>query len=131
MAVAAAKASSAGLISGAPMMRTYSALGILKNATERPHPKIAFVTPEQYQTITSYPWNQNADSASFYTLLHENEHSGDFAEGEKADYKKITDDVENWIQKITLWCMNQNRLTVLAMTSSRAIADWVYCGAIS
>ena len=30
----------------APMMRTYSALGILKNATERPSPKIEFVTPQ-------------------------------------------------------------------------------------
>jgi hypothetical protein len=31
------------LNSGVPLMRTYSALGILKNAAEQPYPRIAFI----------------------------------------------------------------------------------------
>jgi hypothetical protein len=45
------------LASAAPLMRTYSALGILKNATQPPNPRIGFVSPEEYWTITHHPWN--------------------------------------------------------------------------
>jgi hypothetical protein len=64
-----------GLVSMAPTMRTYSALGILKNATERPLPKIEFVSPGVYGQIRAQPWNQNIETASFYTLLPEQEDS--------------------------------------------------------
>jgi hypothetical protein len=59
----------AQLTSRAPLMRTYSALGILKNATERPGPKIEFVTPRQYSQIRGEPWNEDIDSLNHYTLL--------------------------------------------------------------
>jgi hypothetical protein len=68
------------LISGAPLMRTYSALGILKTATERPHPKIEFVTAARYRQIrdpATHPWNDDPDSLSYYTLLPEDEDSVD------------------------------------------------------
>jgi hypothetical protein len=52
----------------APVMGTYSALGILKNATERPGPKIEFVTPERYRQIRADPWNRAVDTLSYYTL---------------------------------------------------------------
>jgi hypothetical protein len=55
--------------SRAPLMRTYSALGILKNATERPGPKIEFVTPQQYDQIRGEPWNEDVDSLTYYTLV--------------------------------------------------------------
>lgn len=55
----------------APVMRTYSALGILKNATERPNPKIEFVTPQQYRQIRDDPWNADVDTSSYYTLTPE------------------------------------------------------------
>ena len=72
--------STTNLISGAPLMRTYSALGILKTATERPHPKIEFVTAARYRQIrdpATHPWNDDPDSLSYYTLLPEDEDSID------------------------------------------------------
>jgi hypothetical protein len=41
----------------APLMRTYSALGILKSAAQPPNPRIAFVRPSEYDRITHYWWN--------------------------------------------------------------------------
>ncbi len=69
--------------SRAPVMRTYSALGILKNATERPNPKIEFVTPELYQQIHDEPWNADDNSLSYYTLLPSDLNSVDCAESRK------------------------------------------------
>ena len=99
MPVMPAKAASEGLASGAPMMRTYSALGILKNATEKPHPKIAFVTPEIYQQIRSYQWNQDTDNSSFYTLLRESENPNDNPadKGQETQAAKIDQEVTQWL----------------------------------
>ena len=44
-------------ISAAPLMRTYSALGVLRNAAQPPYPKIGFVHADKYQRITNYWWN--------------------------------------------------------------------------
>jgi hypothetical protein len=68
------------LVTGAPLMRTFSALGILKSAVQRPHPRIEFVTPERYQTIrdpASHPWNSDVGMLSYYTLLPDDEDSVD------------------------------------------------------
>jgi hypothetical protein len=82
------------------MMRTYSALGILKNATERPHPKIGFVSRDVYNQIRSYPWNQDADNASFYTLLPETENPLDNPIApDDVRSTKIDEEVTNWIQR--------------------------------
>jgi hypothetical protein len=71
-AVTPDKMISAHLTSGAPLLRTYSALGILKNAMEAPHPIIGVVDRECYDTIRSHKWNntfeQDPDLA-FFTLL--------------------------------------------------------------
>jgi hypothetical protein len=104
------------LISGAPLMRTYSALGILKTATERPHPKIEFVTPERYLQIrdpATHPWNDDPDSLSYYTLLPEDEDSIDCPDavrkqkggcdnpspgGPNSDaFSRLNNDVAHWI----------------------------------
>jgi hypothetical protein len=92
----AAKALSDGLISAAPLLKTSSALGILKAATERPTPKIAFVTPEQYREITAYPWNKDGDSLSFYTLLPQSEDPADNPEVPQP----IELDVSKWVSNI-------------------------------
>jgi len=71
------------LVSRAPLMRTYSALGILKAATERPHPKIEFVTPARYREIrdpATHGWNDDPDTLSYYTLLPADEDSIDCPE---------------------------------------------------
>lgn len=76
----AAEESAGDLVSRAPLMRTYSALGILKAATERPHPKIEFVTPARYHQIrdpATHRWNNDTEGASFYILLPEDEDSVD------------------------------------------------------
>jgi hypothetical protein len=52
----------------APMMRTRSALGILKTVTELPTPLIEFMTPAAYRAVVGHPWNQDVDGASFYIL---------------------------------------------------------------
>jgi hypothetical protein len=91
--VSASKLRDEHLVTPAPLMRTLSALGILKNATELPHPKISFVTPEQYSRIVDYPWNKGDKSLSFYTLLSE-------TEGPEDDPKKdskIDERVTRWI----------------------------------
>jgi hypothetical protein len=49
-----------------PVLRTYSALGILKNATETP--RIAFVPPDQYRKIRDAQWNNDKDAVGFYIL---------------------------------------------------------------
>lgn len=88
-----------GIVSGAPLMRTYSALGILKNATEPPNPKIAFVSPEKYQEINSYPWNQQYRTRSgFYTLLRNDENPDDNVDfKDDPALKKIEQEVESWL----------------------------------
>lgn len=69
----------AGLSSGAPLLRTFSALGILKNATEAPYRRIAFIDAGDYLRIRSYPWNRDAGNFSFYTLTSDDtKNSGDF-----------------------------------------------------
>ncbi len=88
-----AKMRSEHLVSAAPLMRTLSALGILKSATEEPHPKIAFVSPEQYSEIVDYPWNKGDRSLSFYTLLPEVENPDD----EPQKDPKIEEEVTRWI----------------------------------
>lgn len=101
------KANKYGLESGAPLMKTYSALGILKNATEPPHPKIEFVNPEQYRTIRSYLWNTQSYLAhiseqelSFYTLLPSDEHDGEdpVIDRKKNDDLQTTNEVVQWLQ---------------------------------
>lgn len=51
-----------------PLMRTRSALGILKSATEGPNPWIAFVTPKRYAEITKDAWNNPEAERTFYAL---------------------------------------------------------------
>lgn len=93
-------ARSKGFTSGAPLMRTYSALGILKNATERPHPKIAFVSHDLYRQIRAHAWNQDVDSLSFYTLLPEDENPLDnpVSVGHESESARLDREVTNWIQ---------------------------------
>jgi hypothetical protein len=52
----------------APLMRTYSALGILKNATERPGPKIEFVSPDTYRAIRAEAWNADTEDRNYYIV---------------------------------------------------------------
>ena len=94
--VPAAKALSDALISGAPLLKTSSALGVLKAATERPTPKIAFVSPEKYREITAYPWHTDGDSLSFYTLLPQSEDPAD----NPGVPPSIELDVSKWISNI-------------------------------
>jgi hypothetical protein len=67
-----------------PVMRTRSALGVLKAAAQRPEPLIEFVSPAAYRKIRAEPWN-GADfwgaSPNFYTLLPTDEDSADCAGG--------------------------------------------------
>jgi hypothetical protein len=97
-------------------MRTYSALGILKAATERPHPKVEFVTPARYRQIrdpATHGWNGDQDSASYYILLPEDEDSIDCSEAARkqrggcdfpdpggarsAEFIRINTDLTHWL----------------------------------
>jgi len=86
---------SANLSTGSPLLKTSSTLGILKAATERPHPKIAFISREVYDTIRSYSWNRDVDSLSFYTLLPETENPGD----EPRPDASLDREVTTWIKQ--------------------------------
>jgi len=55
----------------APLMRTYSGLGILKSAAQPPNPRIGFVSRSDYNRITQYWWNDpdhKDSSLCVYTL---------------------------------------------------------------
>ena len=116
MPVSSEKMPNPPLDSGGPLMRTYSALGILKNAIERPWPKIGFVTPGVYSNIRGYAWNDfhTRPDLSFYTLLRCDENEGDESEpGEACQQSKpqpkpdkitdqgrrITGEVEAWLRE--------------------------------
>jgi hypothetical protein len=43
---------------GVPILRTYSALGTLKDATQYPYQRIKFVTPAGFDAIVRQPWNR-------------------------------------------------------------------------
>ncbi len=55
---------------GIPVLRTFSALGILKDATESPTQRAEFVKPEEYAEIVKQSWNAKdaGDSRDHYTL---------------------------------------------------------------
>lgn len=59
------------LVSVAPLLKTYSGLGILKHAGGQNSPKFAFINPDEYRKIRSYEWNYSkiAKTFDFYTLL--------------------------------------------------------------
>lgn len=44
-------------VSAAPLMRTFSALGVLKSAAQPPNPRIGFVPLDRYQRVRQYLWN--------------------------------------------------------------------------
>jgi hypothetical protein len=93
------------LRSGAPLMKTYSALGILKNLAEQPHPRIGFVTLELYNRIRSRPWNDpgNRDhELTFYTLHPDDENKGDerpVAYAREKTEDRIASEVGAWLQR--------------------------------
>jgi hypothetical protein len=72
------KTATAHLATGAPVLRTYSALGILKNAMEGRYPLVGFVTPACYSAVRSHLWNNSFDddpALTFFTLLPSEEDS--------------------------------------------------------
>jgi hypothetical protein len=79
----------------APLMRTYSALGILKNAVEPGGNKIEFVTLNQYRRIHDADWNKL--DVGFYTLLPEQAPDA-FTGANQQIVEK-----EGWTAKITEW----------------------------
>jgi hypothetical protein len=106
------------LITRAPLMRTYSALGILKNAVERPHSRVEFVTPTRYRAIRdreTHPWNANVDEIGYYVLLPEDQDSVDCddaaakqrgcdnpapqKEPDHSNYATMTATLTNWLRR--------------------------------
>ncbi|HYB56995.1 MAG TPA: hypothetical protein VEK12_12535, partial [Alphaproteobacteria bacterium] len=63
----------------APLMRTRSALGVLKAATDLTSPLIEFVTPKIYMQIRNEKWNMASSNwqqtPDFYVLLPDDEDS--------------------------------------------------------
>ena len=99
MPVIHAKLRTEGLVSSAPLLKTFSAVGILKNATETPNPKIEFVSPERYREITGYEWNKGLDHLFFYLLLPRSEDPADnpAPPAYSAEKTKIDQLITDWI----------------------------------
>jgi hypothetical protein len=79
-------------------LRTRSAIGILKAATETPAPLIGFVSEALFQKIRGHPWNRDpallrCPSSSFYTLLPEDEDPRDHPNANP----QITNEVQSFI----------------------------------
>jgi hypothetical protein len=90
----------AKLESGAPLLRTYSGLGILKGATETPYQRIEFVDPEKYHDILEYPWNKDkkkVDGRSYYSLEPTEVIIRDYPNIERRDVPKITRELSEWL----------------------------------
>jgi hypothetical protein len=98
---------STGRLSLAPLLRTRSALGILKFATELQSPLIEFVMPEDHDLIDSIrrncPWNQwNNKNPAFYTLV-----TCDKAAGGTSDCSgKTVITAEDWVRNCGYHQMN-------------------------
>jgi hypothetical protein len=101
MPLASNKVTIPNLVSHAPLMRTYSAMGILKSAVEQPWPRIAFITPETYTAIRSHGWNSYAanPNLTFYTLLPCEEEINDEAPpaNECQEPTTMTRDIVHWL----------------------------------
>jgi hypothetical protein len=81
-----------------PLLKTYSGIGILKNATEHNQPKISLVSRAEYEKIRQYPWDDAERDVGFYMLRSDDEDSLDNPEY-KTDPKliKIDREIEKWI----------------------------------
>jgi len=101
--------------SSAPLMRTYSALGILRNATQRPGPKIEFVTPEAYSRIRQEPWNAAVDRLSYYTLLSTDLDSVDCSDARRqgggCDTPPLSPEQQESMCEINRWILTSTRQT--------------------
>jgi hypothetical protein len=89
----------AGLRTGVPLLRTYSGLGILKNATEDPTPRIGFVDPEKYRAILAYRWNKNVDTLAFYTLNPNDESIDKYPNVNEYEVDTIRHELSAWLDK--------------------------------
>jgi hypothetical protein len=96
-AVTAKKMQDQHLVSGAPLIKTYSALGILKTATETPGPKVAFVNSERFREVRGHPWN-SGPRVEFYTLLPQDEGPHDNPPwGQDPSREKLDQEIASWI----------------------------------
>jgi len=83
------------ITTGVPLLKTYSGIGILKNETEQPSPKIRFVPRALYNEIKSQPWNKKAGELGFYMLLPNEEDRDD-----NPQYRRmgpVNAEIEDWI----------------------------------
>jgi len=121
-------AGAADFTSRAPLMRTYSALGILRNATQRPGPKIEFVTPEAYSRIRQEPWNTAVDRLSYYTLLSTDLDSVDCSDARRqgggCDTPPLSPEQQVSMCEINRWILTSAQQTAPACKSAaQAVAS--------
>jgi hypothetical protein len=85
---------------GVPLLKTYSGIGILKNSTEKPVPKISVVSREKYGVIRQYDWDGTSQKLGFYTLLPDDEEYDDnpeFKPGEELGKLNLNEEIKSWI----------------------------------
>ena len=90
-----------------PLMRTFSALGILRSATQPPNPRIAFVSPDDYYKITHYWWNDPDHKDSLlcvYTVAPDDLQKGEEEFSHARSEAKQNRIDEHWAnQKLDQW----------------------------
>jgi hypothetical protein len=93
----------------APLMRTFSALGILKSAAQQPNPRIAFISPGDYERITHYWWNdpdQRDTLLCVYTVTpgdlrpgdEEFSHTASAAHRDRHDDRRADQQLDQWLK---------------------------------
>ncbi len=119
-------------ISAAPLMRTYSALGVLRNAAQPPNPRIEFVPPDAYQRITQYWWNdpQHKNALlSAYTLLPSDQNDGDEKtlswKEQKADQRDTDTKLLKWLGDPWTKPQDNDRLPYVYTTAHMSEDDLV------
>lgn len=107
-------------------MRTYSALGILKNATDKLAPKIEFVTAQQYEHIRKEEkWNEHINHLNYYTLLPSDLDTVDCSVNQKSagDCEDVLPEEKEWLDAQVVPWIQDHDLTVYEKPSEDVLSN--------
>lgn len=107
------KMSRAYLQTRAPVLRTLSALGILRNATGR---QIQFVSPSRYSEIINEPWNiKDSAALDYYTMPATPDIVGRLLDPQVASAEHLPQRIDTWLRQTSLVTNRTQRREMLRL----------------